>query len=317
MIECALLILSIMEHSTPSMSSDLAPLTPTAAIVEGLVGGSGSLAGIVVSTLLILCNGMLLSRIVSRYSVSTVRSFLPMLLYTVALCGPMSPYGSVVPQVVALLMIMGSARLVAGFKRTLIFAPLFEGYFLIGTTPLLCPALLPVAVGHLAVMAIYDRTLREWIIGVGGLLLPTLLCSWGWWLLDGAEPLFVVESMIEGLSFEATTLGTLFAGDALTSGLLMAYMTALSLFGTALVVVAGNQMRTRPKKISYHFALITLLALVVLCLTTPSATLYALFACGFAVIAHTCFARWRSVWATACYVVLLIMAFGAIGLRIY
>ncbi len=324
-------------------------LTPSALLVERLVGGRGSLAGMIISLLLIFCNGILLSRIVSRYSVSNVRSFIPMILYTIAVCLS-SSFESILPQLVALFLIMGCARLVASFKRTIIYAPLFEGYFLIGILPILVPATLPIAVGILAVMFIYERTMREFVVGLGGLLLPTLLCSWLWWLCDGAEPLAVVFSIANGLHLDTSAVGQLFTLGALPVSVPLFYMTALSLLGTALVIAAGNDMRTRPKKICYHFALIFLLglaSLLLMGLSAPAvgvgelagsaavggveafalgvngsggvylnATLTAIFGCGFAVIAHTCFVRWRSVWATVCYVVLLLIAFASIALRL-
>lgn len=287
-------------------------VTPTAEFVESWVGGSGSLVGAIISTVLIIINSLLATRIVTRYSASVVRSFVPMVLYTIAACATTCQTGSIIPQLTATLLLGGSNRLIRSFKRKLIFAPLLEGYFLIGIIPLLYPAALPVVLLTLLLMPLYERTPREWLSGVTGLLLPTLLCSWLWWLFGGVEFGATLNSIFAPLGKSDFSIADLFTVERLTEGILLAFMLAMILCSLISLVVRGSSMRTRPKKINWHFVLIILGSLLMLYLEEPGPTFYAIFAGGFAVIAHLFLARWHQIATLICYLLLIILAFGAI-----
>ncbi len=288
--------------------------TPTAEAIENLFGGAGTLFGAIFATLLIIVNSLLAARIVTRYSASVVRSFVPMVLYTIAACATTIQTGSVVPQLTATLLLAGSSRLIRSFKRTLIFAPLFEGFFLIGIIPLLYPNALPVVLLSLLMMPIYERTPREWMAGVAGAVLPTILCTWLWWLFAGQDMATTLGKNLFTFNNENFRIAELFTLDRLSEGVLLAFMVLTILCSLVSLLVANSSMRTRPKKINLHFTLIALGALAMLLLEEPSPYFYALFGCGFAVIAHLFFARWPHIITLISYILLLILAFGAIVL---
>lgn len=289
----------------------VAAATPTAEAVESLVGGSGSLFGAIVAALLVFINSLLAARIVTRYSVSVVRSFVPMVLFTIAATATSVQTGSIIPQLTATLLLTGSSRLIRSFKRSLIFAPLFEGYFLIGIIPLLYPNALPVVALSLLMMAIYERTPREWVAGMAGALLPTLLCAWLWWLFAGVDFGTTLADTFGAIGGERFRLAELFTLDRLPEGVMLAFMTLIVLLAVVSLVVMGAGMRTRPKKINWHFTLIVVSSLLMLLLDSPSPYFYALFASGFAVIAHLFFARWPHIATLIAYLLLLILGFGA------
>lgn len=289
----------------------LAAATPTAELIEGIFGGAGTLFGALFATLLIIVNSLLAARIVTRYSASVVRSFVPMVLYIIAACATTIQTGSVIPQLTATLLIAGSSRLIRSFKRALIFAPLFEGFFLIGIIPLLYPNAFPIVLLSLMLMPIYERTPREWLAGLAGALLPTILCAWLWWLFAEQDVATTLNENLFALSNSGLQIADLFTIDRLSEGVLLSFMTLIVLCSLVSLIVAGSSMRTRPKKINWHFTLIVLGALAMLIFEEPSPYFYALFACGFAVIAHLFFARWPHIITLIGYILLLILAFGA------
>lgn len=289
----------------------LAAATPTAELIEGIFGGAGTLFGALFATLLIIVNSLLAARIVTRYSASVVRSFVPMVLYIIAACATTIQTGSVIPQLTATLLIAGSSRLIRSFKRALIFAPLFEGFFLIGIIPLLYPNAFPIVLLSLLMMPIYERTPREWLAGLAGALLPTILCAWLWWLFAEQDVATTLNENLFALSNSGLQIADLFTIDRLSEGVLLSFMTLIVLCSLVSLIVAGSSMRTRPKKINWHFTLIVLGALAMLIFEEPSPYFYALFACGFAVIAHLFFARWPHIITLIGYILLLILAFGA------
>lgn len=289
----------------------LAAATPTAELIEGIFGGAGTLFGALFATLLIIVNSLLAARIVTRYSASVVRSFVPMVLYIIAACATTTQTGSVIPQLTATLLIAGSSRLIRSFKRALIFAPLFEGFFLIGIIPLLYPNAFPIVLLSLLMMPIYERTPREWLAGLAGALLPTILCAWLWWLFAEQDVATTLNENLFALSNSGLQIADLFTIDRLSEGVLLSFMTLIVLCSLVSLIVAGSSMRTRPKKINWHFTLIVLGALAMLIFEEPSPYFYALFACGFAVIAHLFFARWPHIITLIGYILLLILAFGA------
>lgn len=289
----------------------LAAATPTAELIEGIFGGAGTLFGALFATLLIIVNSLLAARIVTRYSASVVRSFVPMVLYIIAACTTTIQTGSVIPQLTATLLIAGSSRLIRSFKRALIFAPLFEGFFLIGIIPLLYPNAFPIVLLSLLMMPIYERTPREWLAGLAGALLPTILCAWLWWLFAEQDVATTLNENLFVLSNSGLQIADLFTIDRLSEGVLLSFMTLIVLCSLVSLIVAGSSMRTRPKKINWHFTLIVLGALAMLIFEEPSPYFYALFACGFAVIAHLFFARWPHIITLIGYILLLILAFGA------
>lgn len=289
----------------------MAAATPTAEVIEGIFGGAGTLFGALFATLLIIVNSLLAARIVTRYSASVVRSFVPMVLYTIAACATTIQTGSVIPQLTATFLLAGSSRLIRSFKRTLIFAPLFEGFFFIGIIPLLYPNALPVVLLSLLMMPIYERTPREWLAGLAGVVLPTVLCTWLWWLFAEQDVATTLNENLFALSNSGFQIADLFTIDRLSEGILLAFMALIILCSLVSLVVAGSSMRTRPKKINLHFTLIALGALTMLFFESPTPYFYALFASGFAVIAHLFFARWPHIVTLVGYLLLLTLAFGA------
>lgn len=308
--EGALLLCGVI--ATYGQYEAISAATPTAATIEGLFGGAGSFFGAVVATLLIIVNSLLAARIVTRYSASVVRSFVPMVLYTIATCATTVQTGSVIPQLTATLLLAGASRLIRCFKRTIVFAPLFEGYFILGIIPLLYPSAFPVVLLSLLMMPIYERTPREWLAGVTGVVLPTVLCAWLWWLFDKQSVATTLNDHIFAINGSGFRIAELFTLERLSEGVLLAFMVLLILCSLVSLLVADSGMRTRPKKINWHFTLIAIGALLMLFFVEPNPYFYAMFASGFAVIAHLFFARWPHIVTLICYLLLMILAIGTI-----
>lgn len=308
--EGALLLCGVI--ATYGQHEAIAAVTPTAEAIERFFGGAGSFFGAAIATLLIIVNSLLAARIVTRYSASVVRSFVPMVLYTIAACATTVQTGSAIPQLTAMLLLIGASRLIHSFKRTLVFAPAFEGYFFIGIIPLLYPAALPIALISLLMMPIYERTPREWLAGIGGMVLPTVLCTWLWWLFGEQSVAVTLSEHLPTTNGSEFRIAELFTLERLSEGVLLAFMVLLILCSILSLLVADSSMRTRPKKINWHFTLIAVGALTMLFYTEPNPYFYAMFACGFAVIAHLFFARWPHIITLISYLLLIVLAIGAI-----
>lgn len=229
-----------------------------------------------------------------------------MIIYTMTAYGIYIPLNSVSAAIAPLLLIASCAEMIASFRRSYQFGHLFKSAFYLGILPMIyAPSaililLLPVA------LVLYDRTLREVIVAVAGVLLPFLLCSTGWWYAGeswGYLSTQLYENTISsGVSvsfFESITEA------AITTKIYLCLYIALTLYSVFIIFRKLPTLRTRAKKIYHHFLWLLLFCLGMLFIPGGSIISLGLLAVPGCVIASTFFIR-HSGWIYLCVYLLLL-----------
>lgn len=255
---------------------------------------------------LLFLAALLVTRIVTRNMVLVVRTYLPALFFAVVASGFYRPDNGAASAVAALLLIAGSDRLIAGFRRKASFDPLFRGAFLLGTAPLVAaPAVLFFPAVPVAVV-LFRRNGHEAAVALIGYVLPLLVCSYVYWGMG--YPFGHVGEMLAG------ALTTPAASDMLTlrAGLWRMALAALLLLLTALSIVsfAGHaaQMRTRARRIFLYFIYMLVPGAGLFLLPGRSPEMFALLAVPLAVIAPNFFVRHTGALPALLYLSLLLCA---------
>lgn len=188
--------------------TDLAADMPLGRAIDSLfpTGAAACTVGLVAAIL----NATLLAGMIVRYSVSAVRTYLPMAVYAMTAYGICFPAGSVSATLVPLLLILGSTQMIAAFKRSYQFEHVFKSAFCIGLLPMLYAPALPLVLIVPVTLVLYRRTLREAVVAAAGLLLPFFICSVVWWGLGDSFGLMGHELLAGTTLGEDTALPALF-----------------------------------------------------------------------------------------------------------
>lgn len=235
---------------------------PLGALIDSLFrnAASANAAGAAIA----LLNAILLSGIIVRYSVSPVRTYLPMTLYTMTAFGLCVPFGSVSAMLASLLLLVSTNRMIDSFKRSYQFGNVFKSAFFIGMMPMLyAPAtlLLPIIP---VTLILYRRTLRETATAMTGMLLPTAMCSVFWWLA-GSPWSYICTCLWKGMTTPVMpSLATFAADTPLGLKIYAALCTLLTMVSIVTIIARITTLRTRAKKIYLHF-----IWLAALCMTMP------------------------------------------------
>lgn len=260
------------------------------------------------ATTISLISAALLNGIIVRYSVSAVRTYLPMTIFTLLAYGIYFPAGSVSATLTPLLLILACGEQIAGFKRSYQFERVFRGGFYIGMIAMISAtgaallAIVPVT------LILYRRTAREAIAALAGILVPWLLCSVIWW--GAGETLgYVSRQLWTGMTAPGSSPSLASAIRGADTGIkaFLALCAALCLYSVVIVISRLGSLRTRARKIYIHF--LWLLPLCTWLLFAPggnsvSAALFAVPAC---VMTTAFFIRYRG-WLPLLLYILLVLS---------
>lgn len=261
---------------------------------------------VAVSLLAAFLNATLLAGMIVRYSVSAVRTYLPMTLYAMAAYGICFPAGSVSAALAPLLLTAGSTQIIAAFKRSYQFEHVFKSAFCIGLLPMLyAPATLLVPIVPIT-LSLYRRTPREAAVAAVGLLLPLLLCSVVWWML-GSPFGYMADELIRGIVSSDTTpsLFRLLRDSGVPTRLYAALYGALTLYSVFVILRIRPTLRTRAGKIYVHFLWLLLVCLLPLLLPGGNIVLPGLPAIPCGVIVTAFFIRHRGWIPLAIYLAMV------------
>lgn len=155
---------------------------------------------------------LILGRIGIRYSLYTGSCLLAIPLYGVVACGIFLGDDYLLGAVVGLLLARIARNYAASCRNGYAFNSLFRGSLYLGLLPLIYAPSLPLVLLMPIVAILFQRTLREWIIALCGLLLPAAaLCYLSW--AFGGELLAPLNEV----------------GEALTQGRMMAIFNEASI----------------------------------------------------------------------------------------
>ena len=255
---------------------------------------------------LFFLGALLVTRIVTRNMVLVVRTYLPALFFVIVALGFYLPENGPGSAATTLLLIIGSDRLIAGFRRKASFDPLFRGAFLLGTMPLIyAPSVLFFLMIPVAVI-LFRRDGRETTVALFGYVLPFLICSYVYWGM-GYPFGHIGQMLVEALSAPAgEPLFTIQAG--LWRMVLAAILLLLTIL--SLISFAGHaaQTRTRARRIFLYFIYMLLPAAGLFLLPSRSTEIFALAAVPLAIILPNYFVRHTGNLPALLYLLMLCCA---------
>lgn len=281
--------------------TDLAADMPLGRAIDSLfpTGAAACTVGLVAAIL----NATLLAGMIVRYSVSAVRTYLPMAVYAMTAYGICFPAGSVSATLVPLLLILGSTQMIAAFKRSYQFEHVFKSAFCIGLLPMLYAPALPLVLIVPVTLVLYRRTLREAVVAAAGLLLPFFICSVVWWGLGDSFGLMGHELLAGTTLGEDTALPAFSEKGSLEQSLYRPFRRPDTLFRhhhPAHTVFAPH----KGQKIHIHFLWLLLLCLISLLLPGNTIASLGVLAVPCCVTVSAFFIRYRGWLPLAIYTVL-------------
>lgn len=277
--------------------------SPVGVWFNGLFGAVGSVAFSVVMT---MASAVVFTRIISRYSISVIRSFLPLTLYGVWVCGVLFAVGSPALQLALFLLAHSAELMVGSFKRQTMFDDVMCASFYAGLATLLVPDFLYLALLIAYQWILYRRSVRECIAGGILWLLPFVPAEFVSWLAGGS-----VGDVAMGWGKTLSPIGTL-SWEALTEAcggllgvVLLGVLIALGAVSVVMFFASYGAMRIRARKIHLYFTMVFLVGLTMLLFGIPLVVSVGVLGMGAVPLVHTYFVRCPGITSALIYVVLL------------
>lgn len=279
--------------------------SPVGVWFNGLFGEVGYVAFSVVMT---MASAVVFTRIISRYSISVIRSFLPLTLYGIMVCGVLFAVGAPALQLSLFLLAHSAELMVGSFRRQTMFDDVMCASFYAGLAALLIPDFIYVSLLVVYQWLLYRRSVRECIAGGILWLLPIVPAEFVGWLSGGsvgdiAKGWFDVISPLGQLSLEALVQ----ACGGLFGAILLAILVLLGVVSMAMVLAYYGVMRIRARKIHLYFIMVFLVGLTMLLLGIPPVVSVSVLGLGAVPLVHTYFVRRPGVGSALVYVLLLSM----------
>lgn len=290
----------------PSAAEDITTaLSPVGAWLDGWLAGTWGVVVVVGATLL---SSVIITRIIARYSLSVVRSLVPMLLFAVCLCGVVMPIYSPALALAITMIIHATELMIMSFKRTERFSEVMRAAFWTGLAALLLPELLYPSLLLPVQWLIWQRTPREMIAATIMLLLPLLPASFCYWV-GGKEALWLLEEWAQRLSgvgipdFEMLYRSV---GGGIPT-LLFGVLLLLTITSIAVFIKDYAMMRIRARKGHIYFTLLFAVGIAMLLLGCHAAA--ALATCGIASVPliHTFFVKRKGAVGATIYILVLLL----------
>lgn len=284
-------------------------LSPLGELIDTSLGYYG---GIVVVLLCVVVASIIITRIISRYSLSVIRSLVPMVLFIVGVCGVLFPIGSPSAMLALLMSIHATDLMIMSFRRTERFSEVMRAAFWSGCATLLIPDMVyPLLLLPLQWL-IWQRSPREMVAGVIMALVPLLPTSFGWWVA-GEKPLWFVGEWSSRITLLHTpSLSPLLHSSiGIGSKLLLGVLVVLCVASVAVYLSGFSSMRLRARKGHIYFtALYTVGLLMLLCGCSPAIAIPLM---GYASVPliHTFFVRRKGMMSATIYIIIVLLSLAA------
>ena len=255
--------------------------------------------------LLIFIGGFKITRLVARNMILLERTYMPLIIFILVGCGSWYDPASLDIYVTALLMIGSFRQTIKSFRRETAYAYTFNAALLLGLSILIyAPTaiyvlLLPIA--HILFM----KRWREWIITLGGMLLPICLYGYIHWGM-GSSFLEPFKQFWEAFIANWSAPGFIEQWRNPLLWLHWALLITLTVWSLIAFTKQIHSMRTRPYKSYLYFIWILLFSFIPLTPPGLSIKTMMLIAIPMAVIIPTCFNRKESHWLETLYLLLLV-----------
>ena len=289
----------------PHPAEDLSEvLSPVGEWIDGVLGGTW---GVVVVLISLFFAALIITRIIGRYALSVIRTFIPMVLFAICVGGVLLPIGTPSLMLSVLMIAISTELMIVSFKRTERFSEVMRGAFWLGLAVLIIPDLIYVAILLPIQWLIWQRTPREMVAGLIMVLLPLLPTSTLWWM-NGEEFWWLATEWCSALSpIAPTSLTALYTSlGGLLPSILLGALTLLT-FASIVVSFGGfSSMRTRARKGHHYFTLLYLVGVAMLLLGIPASIAVAVMGFSSVPLIHTFFVRRTGIVSAIIYIVLLL-----------
>ncbi len=306
-----LLVVFTIRALTATRGAEVLPassLSPLAALIDSL-GRTAPALAVTVSLLLTLTGAVMVTSLISRYSVSVVRSFIPMVIFIIGAAGMVFPLRNPSIPLVIVMVIRSMQLFILGFKRTERFDEVMRAGFYMGLAALLWPHMTIYALCFPVLCVLYKRSLRERVAGYMMMLLPFLLISFGWWI-SGADFGFVIRSYFDSFaSWRLTDFAAAYSGiGGLSKAVLFGYMTLLALVSIAVFLSKSGEMRLRARKIHHNALIMYAAACAVFVSGAPEALSVPFMTVASIPLTHTFFVKRQGMTTCMIYVIMVLIA---------
>lgn len=299
-----LTLLTIRSVGTPyAGEAVVGHLSPLGEWIDGWLSGGWAIATTIVATFL---SAIIITRIISRYSISVIRSFMPMVLYIIGVGGVLFTPSSPSLHLCWLLMLRSAELLIASFKRCEMFDSVMCSAVYAATAVLIIPDLawtLPLLVVQ---WLTYRRSGREIAAALVAMCGPVAICTFAWWTADHNVWAFA-EGWAEGLTTPSfINFGQLYTecGGVVPTILLGLYVV-LSLMSIGTFATKWQGMRIRARKIHACFTLLWLLGTLMLLLGIPAAVAIPTMSIGAIPLIHTFLVKHPGLFSALYYIALV------------
>ena len=269
----------------------------------------GSVWGVAVSVLATLLGAVIITRIIGRYSLSVIRSFVPMVLLVICVAGVVFPVGSPAVAVALLMLIHSTELMIMSFRRTERFSEVMRATFWSSLAALLIPDLIYIVALLPVQWLIWQRSPREMVAGGIMLPLPLILASFCYWV-GGKKVLWLAGEWGKGLSpLNGIDFGALYAGlGGCLPAILLGVLTLLTLASIVVFIGGFGSMRLRARKGHVYFSLLYMTGALMLLGGVPAVV--ALPTMGFASVPliHTFFVRRKGLLGVTIYIIMVLLA---------
>lgn len=262
--------------------------------------------GIAVGLIATALASVIFARIINRYSLSVIRSFMPMVLYVVCAFGVVYPAGS--PSVMmAMLMLTRSVELMLlSFKRHECFGEVMCASFWAAMAALIIPEMTYLLLLLPAQLLIWQRSPREIFASALMVPLPMLLASCLYWF--GGTPFGWLQrewyNTFPTLDF--VNFGEIFTlSGGVLNCVLWGLLTILTLLSILVFVGNYSSMRTRARKGHIIFSLLFLFGLLMLLIGCHTAVVLPVMGLASVPLIHTFFVRRKDVVSVVIYLIII------------
>lgn len=287
-------------HSAESLAGALSPLG------EWIDSSLGYAGGVVIALLSVVVASVIITRIISRYSLSVVKSLVPMVLFVVGVCGVVFPVGSPSILLAVLMIVHATDLMIMSFKRSERFSEVMRASLWTGLAAFVVPDMVYLLLLLPLQWLIWQRSPREMVAGAIMALLPLLPTSFCYWV-GGKEPLWFVGEWYKSLSVLHTPdlTGLYHSTGGLGSAVLFGALLLLTLLSIVVFVSGFTSMRLRARKGHIYFTTLYLVGLFMLLYGLHPAVALPIMGFASVPLIHTFFVRRKGVASAIIYMVLV------------
>lgn len=264
---------------------------------ESYPGWSAAIAG-----LMIVFAGMVLGRMAIRYNLHAVKTCIAMSLFGIVACGLPVGDNYLAAFVAAALLTLSIKNYARAFCNGYGFDGIFRAACYQGMLLVLSPSTAPLVLLLPLAVVLFQRTLREALVGVFGLVLPlAVLCYVNW----GAGGSFSAPIRYLGDQITAGAFFSLFSQISIPTRIMLGTVVLLDLFAVMLFLSDLYNVSTKPRFILIFNIGVLLLTAAIVASPASSTDAFALLAIPSAMLLPVLFVRIQYWIALTIYLLLL------------